>query len=253
MKSSIMIYDLESTPHMGLYFGRAYDVNIAKTVKTGYVMGFAWKFLGEKKAHSCYIWDFPLYKKQPRNDIEVIKKWVELVQKSSVLVGHNSDSFDNKVMMGRVMVHKLPPIALPQTVDTKKAIKRIARFDSNKLDDLGEMFGIGRKIKTDIDLWWDCMQGVKKAQALMVEYNKQDVYLTEELYLLERSYMVNHPNMANIEDRPNACPKCLAEDGFWAQGFRITKTAKYRRFQCKSCGSYVSNRGKSPERSPDYV
>lgn len=246
-------WDLESSFNIGGYFGPTWDVNIAKVIQHHYVLGFAWKYLGERKVYSCYIWDFPLYKKQPRNDIEVIKKWREVMLSADIACGHNSDSFDNKVMTGRLMVHNLPPVPLPQLVDTKKMAKRVARFDSNKLDDLGELFGIGRKIHTDANLWWDCMQGVESAQRKMVRYNKQDVKLTEQVYLRMRPHAATHPNVANITGRPTACPVCGEEGFMWAQGIRYTKTGQYRRWQCKSCGSYVSDRKQEKTDKPTFV
>lgn len=249
----IMVYDIETSANEGLYFGPTYDVSVAKVVRKSYVLGFAYKFVGTKKVESCYIWDFPRYKKEPRNDIEVIKRWCELLKEADIIVGHNSDSFDNRVMVGRMMVHHLPPVPLPQSVDTKKAIKRVARFDSNKLDDLGELFGIGRKIKTDIDLWWGCMTGDTKAQKRMVTYNKQDVKLTEELYKYELPYMASHPNRANIENRPKACPRCGKESFIWSMGIRYTKSGQYRRYQCKKCGSYFSGRKAEKNDKPEYV
>lgn len=252
-KARILIHDIETSANQGLYFGPAWNVNIAKVVESSFVLGFAYKFLNERKVYSCYIWDFPRYKKEPRNDIEVVKKWRELVLNVDIIVGHNSDQFDNKVMMGRLIVHNLPPVPMPQSVDTKKAVKRVARFDSNKLDDLGELFGIGRKLHTDINLWWECMQGDTKAQRRMVKYNKQDVKLTEQLYLRELPYMAAHPTVSNIEGRPTSCPRCGVEGFLMAQGVRYTKTGQYRRFQCKSCGSYVSNRKQEKGVRPDYV
>lgn len=253
MAGRICFYDVETAMNIGGYFGPTYDVNIGKVIQKGFVMGFAWKWEGKPRIYSCYIWDFPLYKKEPRNDINVIKKWVEVMQESDLVVGQNSDQFDNKVMYGRLMIHNLPPLAMPQTADTKKMVKRIARYDSNKLDDLAEQFGYGKKIKTDIDLWWDCMTGVKKAQKQMVTYNKRDVEITEKVYLHLLPHAQGHPNMANIIGRPDACPKCGDEGFLMAQGIRYTKTGQYRRWQCKNCGSYVSSRTQEKVERPNYV
>lgn len=248
-----LFYDIENAFNIGTYFGPKYDVQIARIIQSTYVFGFAYKWQGQKRVKAVYIWDFPRYKKEPRNDIEVVKAWRQLMLEADIIIGHNSDQFDNKVMNGRLMVHGLPPVALPQTVDTKKAVKRVARFDSNKLDDLSELFGHGRKIRTDEELWWDCMQGVKKAQKKMIEYNKRDVELTEQLYLKLLPHMAGHPNRANIEGRPDACPKCGIEGFLMAQGIRYTKSGQYRRFQCKGCGSYVSNRKVEKIQAPNYV
>lgn len=252
-KPRVCTYDIETSFNIGGYFGPAYEVNIAKVIQKGFVFGFAYKYLDKPKIYSCYIWDFPLYKKQPRNDINVIKKWIEVMQSAALVVGQNSDQFDNKVMYGRLLIHNLPPLAMPATADTKKMVKRIARYDSNKLDDLAEQFGYGHKIKTSSDLWWDCMMGVKKAQKRMVTYNKRDVEITEKVYLHLLPHAQGHPNMANIAGRPEACPKCMKEGFMWAQGIRYTKTGQYRRWQCKNCGSYVSERKGEKIMQPRYV
>lgn len=58
-----LFYDIETAPALGLYFGRPYDVNIAKNIQREYVFGFAWQWNDRKKVESCYIWDFPEYNK----------------------------------------------------------------------------------------------------------------------------------------------------------------------------------------------
>lgn len=248
-----LVYDIETAFRIGGFFGPTYDVNVAKVIGEGYVMGFAWKFVGDKRVQSCYIWDFPRYKRQPQNDIEVIKKWRELMTNTDIVIGHNSDQFDNKVMTARMLVHRLPPLSMPQLVDTKKMVKRVARFDSNKLDDLGEALGLGRKIHTNVELWWGCMQGNPKSQKQMVKYNKQDVTLTEKLYQTLMPYDIRHPNVANIEDRPDACPKCGVEGFMWAQGWRYTKTGRHQIFQCKSCSSKSTLRKAEKTDKPRFV
>jgi DNA polymerase elongation subunit (family B) len=265
MKPRTLIYDIETAPAIGLYFGRPYDVNIAKTIQGEYVFGFAYKWLGEDKIYKCYMWDLPGYGKDPKsftgwsnNSREVVKRWAELVASADVVVGHNSDRFDYRHMQGRLPQYRLPPIPWPQMVDTKKLAVQIGNYQSNKLDDLGDLMGTGRKLPHNdypnaIDLWWDCMNNKAKAKKHMVEYNIIDTKRTEALYLLFRPYAKSHPNMATIAGRPNACPKCLSETGFWAQGFRTTKTGKYRRWQCKACGSYVSNRRGEKGVAPNYA
>jgi len=250
-----VVYDIETAMNLGGYFGPAWDVNIAKVIQKGYVLGFAWKYIEKPRIYSCYIWDFPRYKREPRNDIEVVKKWAEVMQDPdlSLVVGQNSDAFDNKVMYGRLLIHNLPPLNLPPSADTKKMVKKIARFDSNKLDDLAEQFGYGKKIKTDVDLWWDCMMGNKRAQREMVKYNKRDVEITEKVYLHLLPHVPNHPNMANITERPKACPKCGEEAPMIFQGTRYTRTGKNRVVQCTKCGGKSTLRQGEKGQRPYYV
>jgi hypothetical protein len=249
-----IVWDIETAMNLGGYFGPTWDVNIAKVIQHGYVLGFAWKYVGKPRIYKCYIWDFPRYKKEPRNDIEVIKKWIELFSQPDILtIGQNSDSFDNKVMYGRLLIHGLPPLAMPPSADTKKMVKKIARFDSNKLDDLAESFGYGKKIKTDIDLWWGCMRGDKKSQKLMEIYNKRDVEITEKVYLHLLPHSPNHPNMAVIIGLPDVCRGCGENTGFVKNGYDYTRTGKFRRWQCLACRS--NNRSRTAEKveRPNYV
>jgi DNA polymerase elongation subunit (family B) len=256
----ILTYDIETAPAIGLFFGKPYDVRIAKIIQHEYVFGFAYKWMHEKKIRTCYIWDFPLYKTDPTNCVEVIKKWAELASSADIILGHNSDQFDYRQMHGRLMLYKIPPIAKPLMVDTKKLQKKISYEPSYKLDDLAQKYGIGRKQKHDgIDLWWDCMAilGFKKAvvkrQKEMVSYNKRDTLITELLYLDQRSYAENHPNIANIEGRPDACPRCGAEGMMISAGYKYTTTGRYRWWQCKECGRKSRGRKAEKTEKPNYV
>ena len=203
--------------------------------------------MGKKQIHTCYIWDFPLYKKDPRNDIEVVKKWAELMKLTDIVVGWNSDRFDNRVMYGRLLIHKLPPVMLPQSVDVMKAFRKIAAYDSYKLDDVSDSLGHGRKRHTDIDLWYDCVMGDLKAQKNMVTYNKRDVEITELDYIDVMPHMANHPNMALLLGKPDGCRVCGGTE-FEGAGWKYTRTQKYRRFQCKNktCRAYNASTIREP-------
>lgn len=239
---NMIVLDIETSARVGLFFGNTYKASIAKVVQDMYVFGFSWKPLG-KKVRSCYVWDFPLYKKDPRNDVEVIKKWIEVVSEAQVVIGHNSRSFDDKVMMGRVIHHQLPPPLPFATIDTKADLTRVSKNDSNKLDDLGNNYGYGRKQSTGgIDLWWDCMLGEKKAMKKMVSYCERDVKLTEKVYFHERPY-IKHPNLNVINNRPDSCPRC-GKDGTMNAGmkYKATNTNLYQYYRCKECGGMAKAR-----------
>lgn len=242
-KAKLITLDIETSARVGLFFGNTYNASIAKVVQEMYIFGFSWKPIG-KKVQSCYIWDFPLYKKEPRNDIEVVKKWIEVVNDADVVIGHNSRSFDDKVMMGRVISHRLPAPMPFATVDTKADLKKVSRNDSNKLNDLATNWGYGQKNDTGgIDLWWDCMCGDKKAQKKMVKYCEQDVKLTEQVYLHERPY-IKHPALNVLENRPESCPKCGSNKihSNNASNFKITSTKLYRYYRCGDCRAPVPSR-----------
>ena len=76
----------------------------------------------------------------------------------------------------------------------------------------------------------------------MKVYNEQDVTLTIKLYERLRPWILNHPNMARIENRPEACPKCGTEDKMQARGYRVTNVGRYRRYQCQECFGWCARR-----------
>lgn len=237
----ILCYDIETAPIIGTIWTK-WEANMIWSVQDWYMLCFAYKWADEKKTHVVAQDDFKGYKPGSPDDSKVVQKLHELFNEADVVVAHNGDSFDQKKSQARFILNDLEPPTPYQQIDTKKVAKRYFNFTSNKLDDLGEYFKVGKKLPTSADLWRGCMAGDKKSWAKMKSYNKQDVILLEQVYLKMRPWMTNHPNMANIAGRPESCSICLAEEGFLAQGWRTTKTAKYRRWQCKACGSYISDR-----------
>lgn len=249
----VLLYDIETSFQIGGFFGPRYKAHIAKVLEPTYVLGFAWKWLGEDEIKTDYIWDHTLYEVKPKNDLMVVQNWANLIQSADIAVGHNVDAFDNKVMTARAIVHGLPPVNLPQTADTLKIARRTARFDGNKLDELGQLLGYGRKDKTDIDLWWGCMNGDPASMKQMEEYNVRDVDLLEKVYLHLKPYDTLHPNLALIQSRPEACPKCGSEGTLTAQGVKRTRTATYQQFKCSGCLSWVRSRLSERDGKPVYV
>lgn len=72
---------------------------------------------------------------------------------------------------------------------------------------------------------------------VVVEYCKNDTYLLEKLYLKVRPFINNHPNIAQISQRPDICPKC-GHNHFKSYGRR----GLYRRLRCKKCKGWIRER-----------
>ena len=241
--SKVLIYDIENMALLG-YAWQLYDTNIIKTVHDQHFLTFAWKWLGEKKINALSLADFPeQFKKDPHNDVELIKVLHKLYDEADIVIAHNGNSFDQKMATGRFIYHRLGPAAPYQQVDTLRISRKLARFPSHKLDDLSEMLGHGKKIKTDFDLWYNVDHGDPKAIKQMIKYNKRDVELLEMLYKELRPYDTAHPNMAALDGRPKACPACLEESVLHSAGYKITaKGIRYKRYQCQKCGRYCNER-----------
>jgi hypothetical protein len=169
------------------------------------------------------------------------------MESADIVVGWNSDKFDNRVMYGRALIHHLPPVAMPISVDIMKSYKKLAAYDSYKLNDVSESMGHGNKLHTDIDLWYDCVMDDVKAQKRMVKYNKRDVEVTELDYLDVLPHILNHPHTGLFEGKPASCRACGGTE-FEGAGWKYTRTQKYRRFQCKNqtCRAYNASTIREP-------
>ena len=179
------------------------------------------------------------------------------MSEADLVIGHNSDQFDNKMSNMFFVSCGLKPIPQYKTVDTKKVAKRYFRFPSNSLDNLGNYLGLGRKSEVKhSDIWYECfVLGSKKHWKLMAKYNEQDVELTTKLYEKFRPFINNHPNMNRLANEMDLCPKCGSEH-LQSRGYRTTNISRYRRYQCQTCGGWCSARLALPKDydiKPKYV
>lgn len=220
------------------YVWGKYEQNVIAVERHWHMLTFAWKWMGEEKTHVLSLPDFPLYKKDKTNDKELVEALWKLFDEADVIIAHNGNSFDIKKVNARFLKHGLKPPTPYKTIDTKLVAKRYFLFDSNKLDDLGDYFGIGRKINTGgFSLWLDCEAGKKDAWKLMCKYNKQDVVLLEKVYERMLPFMTDHPNYNLLLGTTHSCPNC-GQNKLQSRGVAITRVSKCKRYQCIGCGAW---------------
>ena len=235
MKKKIVLFDIETSPHIGYSWGK-YEQDIIDFKEEGHIMCFAYKFIGEKSVHAVATIDF-----KKDGERKVVESLHKLFDDADILIAHNGDDFDIKMVNRSFAKYGMLPPSPYETIDTKKLAKSRFRFTSNKLDDLGEYLGLGRKMQTGgFQLWLDCLAGDKKAWNKMVAYNRQDIILLEKVYLKLRPWAKTHPRI-DTSDKI-LCPVCGSADvqrrgyGCTAGGFM------YYRFQCNACGKYSSGK-----------
>lgn len=234
--AKILIYDIETTPIIMAAWG-VFEANALWLVEDWYILCFAYRWAHETTTRTVALPDFPLYKKEPKNDYEVARRLWELFDEADIIVAHNGDHFDQKKVNARLSQHGLGPPSPYRQVDTLKASKRYFKFTSNRLDALGETFRFGRKIDTGgAGLWRDCMEGNETSWKKMVRYCKRDVILLYKLYLQLRPWMTTHPSVHHHDE---ACPKCgsknLQRRGYY---HNATRTYSYQKFRCNDCGGW---------------
>lgn len=241
---NIILLDVETSPLVG-YAWQAYDTNILSILQPVKVICCAWKQLGDKKTQVKALCDYDGYLPDVVDDKLLVTELWEVLDKADIVIGHNADSFDLKILNARFIANGLNAPSDFKTVDTLKAAKKYFRFNNNTLNELGIYLGEGRKAPTGgFETWTKCMAGDPKAWSTMKKYNIQDVDLLERVYLRLRPFIGNHPNLnmivaPKVKTSEHACTVCQSVNTV-RRGFAVTKAGRYQRYACNDCGSWSS-------------
>jgi uncharacterized protein YprB with RNaseH-like and TPR domain/predicted RNA-binding Zn-ribbon protein involved in translation (DUF1610 family) len=235
LKTKLCFLDIETFPIKARTWGPKWEANLLRIDEPIHLASFAWKFMGEDAVHCLGQCD-------TKNERELVQRLWDVFDVSQIIVAHNGKSFDIKQSNAFFIYHKLKPPTPAHVVDTKIEAKRYFKVHSNSLDELGQYFGVGEKVKTGgIDLWWGCEENDPKSWRLMKKYNKQDVLLLELVYRRMLPWMKFHPNLNVLEDSIRNCPNC-GGSRIERRGHSITRTGTRQRFQCRDCGAWSSGK-----------
>lgn len=236
-KPKILLYDLETFPNIVTSWGLKVDgyLSADNIIEERTIICGSYKWLGEKTVYSTCV-----HPKSPKDDFQVVADLHRVVSQADAIVAHNGDAFDIRWLNARVVYHGLAPLPPVIQIDTKKIAKSKFKFNSNRLDYLAQYLGIGKKIKTEFDLWKQCMAGDEASLKEMVRYNRHDIVLLEQVYLKLAPYVPARVNARLFTKRPG-CPSCGSE-AVQARGFSYTVSHEYQRYQCTECGSWFRDR-----------
>src|SRR3990167_442561 len=235
----VLYYDIETSLQTVAVFDLLHNdfINPDAIVSERHLICAAWKWQGEHTVHAVSLLDDPRrYIKDPHDDYHVVQTLHALLSKADVVIGHNSESFDNKYVETRALYHGLPPLPPITSIDTYRTAKTRFRLNSNKLDYLGSYLKVGRKKPTIPGFWMRVLRGDVKAIREMVVYNKQDVALLERVFLKLQPYVANHVNRQLFGQ--SGCPRCGSHQ-VQSRGMHRAISRVYRRFCCQACGGWV--------------
>jgi RNase_H superfamily len=232
----IAFIDIETAPNLGYTWGR-YEQNVIAFTREWYLLSFAVKWAGEKQTKVYCLPDFPGYAKDKTNDRRLVEKLWKVLDGADLVVAHNGDRFDLRKTNARFLVHGMTPPSPYRTVDTLKLARKHFALNSNRLDDVAQLLGLGKKAETGgFDLWLACMAGDRAAWRKMARYNRHDVVLLERVYERLRPWHTSHPNIA-IDSAPVGCPAC-ASVRLQRRGFGFSANRKYQQYVCLDCGRW---------------
>lgn len=237
----ILVFDIETAPNLAYVWGK-YEQNVIRYDSEWYMLCYAAKWLGKKKMFTSKLNDFPRrFKKDSNDDYGVVKELWKLLDEADIVISHNGKKFDVKKSNARFIFHGMKPPSPFKQIDTLTEARKYFKFNSNKLDDIGNLLGVGRKVSHEgFGLWLKCMKGDRKAWKRMIKYNIQDVILLEAVYEKFKPYMTNHPNLGLYQQNEFACPNCGSEN-LQKRGFQMTKVSIFQRYQCQECGAWSQN------------
>jgi len=230
----ILVLDIETAPMTAFVFGTyKQNINPEQIIQDWCVLTWSVKWLNDNEIYSGAV--TPQEAKE-RNDKRIIKDIWNFIEDADILIAHNGIEFDIPRLNTRFLLNGLQPPLSYQSIDTLKLARKKFSFSYNKLDYIGQILGLGGKIKTEFNLWKQVVSGSQEDIDKMVLYNRRDVTLLEEVYLKIGAWMPSHPNLAvYVDDNHTMCPKCMCTDIQW-KGFYTTLVGQYSTFRCNNCG-----------------
>lgn len=170
-KPRVLYLDTEVSASLGAYYPPRYDTNILWTEQE-------WRFL-------CfsYAWDdSKVQNVHNANEKKMVMAMRELIDQCDLLVCHNV-AYDLGKFYAKCLEYQIPPPRPFKTFCTLMKYRRLAKFESNKLGDLGEKLGFGDKVElTGKKFWRQVMAGDKKSIKKMIIYCNKDVTLLRHLH-----------------------------------------------------------------------
>jgi predicted PolB exonuclease-like 3'-5' exonuclease len=237
MKRKRLYFDLESSPNIGLFWSSGYKQNIdyQNIIKERSIICICYKWEDEKQVHSL-SWD------KNQSDKKLLQEFIKVANQADELVGHNGDKFDLPWVRTRCLYHRIELFPKYVTIDTLKLSRRQFRFNSNRLDYIASFLGIGKKIKTDFNLWKDIvLNKCEKSMAKMIDYCKQDVKLLEQVHKELRLHDTpkTHYGIVLSNDK-RLCPECASNNVIISKTRITAGGTKQIQYKCNDCGKYHS-------------
>ena len=248
----VLILDIETAAAVALTFGR-FKINLGQeniVSEGGWMICASWRWLGEEKVHSVQLTKDEIIS---CDDSRIVATFWELYEEADAIVAHNSLQFDHKVIQARAAFNGFPPLPSVKVLDTLVLAKKHLRLPSNKLDSIGEYFGLGRKIDNGgISLWKRVQTGCQVAMKEMVDYCKQDTELLTQVYLRLRA--IGHAgsdfNAAlYYDDEKTRCRRCGSEHVHPTGRTSNTGLSVFNEFRCDDCGAVQRDRVSSTKKS----
>ena len=204
----------------------------------GIILCAGFKEVGNGKPEVYNILDYSEGGDLIRAEKHLLKDISKRLLDSDVWLTHYGTWFDVPFVNSRLLYHNLPVLPANYAhIDTWKISRNRLKLRSNRLVTISEFLGTNEeKNAIKPEQWIRAMGGHRPSMNYIVEHCKKDVCVLEEVYNKLRPLVLDHPNKGLVDGR-GGCGICGANK-LQKRGFHITRTRKYQRFQCTSCGGW---------------
>lgn len=238
----ILFYDIETTPLQAWVWrpGKqvVYHGQLVKGQDSYGIICITYCFNDGKKAKAL-VWDL---KKQ--DTWRLVSEFDQIIksEEPDVIIGKNSDRFDNKHLNTVRLMNDLSPFPefMTMTDDLEKQMRKYFYLPSYTLDYFSEQMGLGGKIKMEMQDWIDIVtnnENAKKSLTKMVKYGKKDIEDTRALWEAVSKHCKPKYNAAT-KLGGRACTNCGSED-IVKNGTRVRGKTMYQKFYCNNHGGHA--------------
>jgi len=226
-----LFFDIETSPMVGWFWrtGKQY-VDARQIQKHKKIICISYKWQYEDKVHTLK-WT----KKQ--NDKGIVKEFIKVLGEADEIVAHNGDRFDIKEIRTRAIKEGVLMFPKYRTFDTLKKARKYFNFNSNRLDYIGQVLEVGRKLDHEgIDLWLSVVDGDKDALQRMIDYCEQDVILLEDVFHALSPYVDHNTNHSVHNNKGKAyCPNCASKEVQLSHTDTTPRGYIKRHMKCNTC------------------
>ena len=229
--------DIEAAPSKAYIWGlKTRYVPLDHVAEDGYVLCFAYWWEGEDEIECISRWE--------HGESEMFQKAWDLLDEADHVVTFNGASYDIPMLQTGFLVERLGPPSPYHHTDLYQETKQF-RTLSSSLKYYLKILGLENKLEhKGMELWTGCMEGNPEDQAVMEEYNLQDVDIMPALYEELYPWLKNVPNESLwMEPDHLGTLHCrCGSTNMKIKGYKRTKVLSYRQWHCRDCGSYMRER-----------
>jgi len=228
--------DVETTPILAWTWKLWQPIiGINQIVQPTRVMCHAIRWEGQKRAQFDAEW------LDGGREAYLGRLW-KMLDEADVLVHWNGKSFDTPHILRELKEAGFDPPSPFRQLDLMLGVKKVFRFESNKLDYVSQrLLDDSKTDHTGFQLWLDVMAGDEKARRLMAKYNRQDVDLLVGHYEELKAWIPLPINRSVVDGDGTGCPACGSKD-LIKRGYAYTARSKYQRYVCGECGKWVKGK-----------